>query len=84
MDKGIDEYAIDAFSKKAIRVDPYYFRPNEVGYLKGSYFKAKKEINWQPRTNISKLIEIMINSRAKYLNLELWFIYPPDTLVNIA
>ena len=72
MGKGIDEYAIDALSKKVIiRVDPYYFRPNEVGYLKGSYFKAKKEINWQPRTNISKLIEIMINSRAKYLNLEL-------------
>ena len=65
---GIDEYAFDKDSKEIIvRVDPYYFRPNEVGYLKGSYKLANKELNWKPKTSILDLIDIMISSRSEEL-----------------
>ena len=45
-----------------IRIDPRYFRPNEVETLIGDYTKAKKKLNWQPSTTLETLIEEMINN----------------------
>ena len=39
-----------------------YFRPLEVDTLLGDSRKAKKELNWKPRTNIKKLVKEMVQS----------------------
>ena len=69
--KGTKEFAYDEKSKKKlIKIDPFYFRPNEVSFLRGSSSKAKKEINWQPKHNLNFLIDVMIESRIKELGLQ--------------
>ena len=44
-----------------IKIDPVYFRKTEVDYLKGNSKKAKRELGWEPKTKISKLIQIMVD-----------------------
>ncbi len=50
-----------------IKINKKYFRPNEVQNLLGDYSKAKREIGWAPKTNLKKLVEIMINEDLKKL-----------------
>ena len=66
--KGILEKGIESNTKKTIiKINQKYFRPAEVNYLKGNYLKAKRELKWYPKTNISKLIKIMIDEELKRL-----------------
>ncbi len=59
--QGLDEKGIDQKSGQIIvGIDKNYFRPSEVNVLIGDYSKAKKDLNWQPRTKFSQLVEIMI------------------------
>ena len=59
--KGLKEKAIDAKTKKVlIEIDPFYFRPKEVENLRGNNNKAKKILKWEPKTDLNKLIDIMI------------------------
>ena len=59
--KGLKEKAIDLKTKKIIiKVNPKYFRPNEVDYLRGNSLKAKKELNWKPKISLKELIKEMI------------------------
>jgi len=44
-----------------IRIDPNYFRPNEVDQLLGDSQKAKEELGWSPKTSLNKLISEMIS-----------------------
>ena len=46
--------------KIVVRVDPKYFRPTEVDELLGDASKAKKKLNWEPKTSLEDLIEEMI------------------------
>ena len=39
-----------------VDIDPKYFRPSEVDFLKGNYSKAKKVLNWKPKFNIHNLV----------------------------
>ena len=43
-----------------IKVDPRYFRPTEVDFLRGESYKAKKELGWEPKTSLEELIKEMI------------------------
>lgn len=59
--KGEEEYGIDKTTGKVIvKVDPNYYRPTEVDFLLGNAAKAKKILNWEPKTNFQQLIKIMI------------------------
>ena len=59
--KGLKEVGIDAVTKKIIiKIDKQYFRPGEVDFLKGDYSKAKKKLNWRPKSNVNQLIDDMI------------------------
>ena len=53
-----------AFDKKTgniiIDIDPKYFRPSEVDFLKGDYSKAKKFLKWKPSITTDELIEDMV------------------------
>ena len=67
--KGIKEVAIDKNSKKVIiKINPKYYRPAEVDYLRGSYIKAKKILKWKPKHNITGLIKDMLKSDLSRLS----------------
>ena len=44
-----------------IKIDKRYFRPAEVETLLGDASKAKKILNWEPKTNLNKMIKIMLD-----------------------
>ena len=52
-------------NKTIIRTIDYYYRPNEVDYLKGNYKKAKNKLNWKPKTNLKLLIKKMVDHDIK-------------------
>ncbi len=45
-----------------VEVSERYLRPNEVDYLLGDSSKAKKVLNWSPRTSFEELVDLMIES----------------------
>ena len=55
-------------NKVLVEVDPYYFRPTEVNFLKGDSSKAKKYLGWEAKTNFKKLVKIMMNHELRKLN----------------
>ena len=69
--KGLDEVGVvknissDAkvnLGQEVVKIDPRYFRPSEVDFLLGDYSKAKKELGWEPKTSISDLVNMMVES----------------------
>ncbi len=74
--KGLKERAfIKKFNKKkypklkvgmiVVKIDKKYFRPNEVNNLVGNSSKAKKVLNWSPKTSIYELISEMMDNDLK-------------------
>ncbi|KND50597.1 MAG: GDPmannose 4,6-dehydratase [Parcubacteria bacterium C7867-007] len=60
---GLDEVGIDAKTGTVrVRVDPGYFRPNEVGYLCGDASKAQRVLGWKPETTFKELVHMMVTS----------------------
>ena len=45
-----------------VRVDAFYFRPNEVDCLKGDARKIERDLGWKPQYNLQQLINEMIKS----------------------
>lgn len=69
-----NEEGLDAKSGKVlIKVDPRYYRPTEVDLLVGDPSKAKRELNWHHKYDITDLISEMVEAdidlfkRDKYL-----------------
>mgnify|MGYP003947603549 FL=1 len=54
--------------KKYVKIDKKLLRPSKTSNLKADYSKAKKEFGYKPKTNIDKLIKIMIEEEIKNLN----------------
>lgn len=53
-----------------IEVDPKYFRPTEVEYLRADITKARKQLGWQPRTTFDELVKIMVDYDMLALGLQ--------------
>lgn len=53
-----------------VKIDPRYFRPNEVDYLLANPKKAMSEIGWEPRVNFKELVRIMVDADMELLDLE--------------
>ena len=51
-----------------VKIDKKYFRPNEVNNLVGNSTKAKKVLNWSPKTSIYELISEMMDNDLKLFN----------------
>ena len=67
--KNLEECGIDKKSGRVIvRIDPKYFRPTEVDFLKGDASKAKKKLGWRPKTSFKNLVKEMIEHELKLLN----------------
>lgn len=47
--EGVNEQLTDMDTKKTLlAVDPQFYRPGEVEYLRGTYKKINKELEWSP------------------------------------
>ncbi len=53
--------------KQVLEVDPRYFRPTEVDLLIGDPTKAKTKLNWEPKYDLSGLVQDMIQSDIKVM-----------------
>ena len=49
-----------------IKIDPKYYRPSEVEFLRGDSTKANKILGWKPKTSLKDLVKIMIDYDLKY------------------
>ena len=62
----VKDFAKLAFENQGLNYEDYvttserYFRPNEVDYLLGDYSKAKSDLGWEPKTDINKLVDMMV------------------------
>ena len=65
--KGIKEKCYDDKGNCFIECDIEYFRPLEVDTLIGNSSKARKELGWKPKYNITKLIKEMISIELQNL-----------------
>ena len=54
-----------------IKVNKRFFRPNDVLDLLGKSSKARKELGWKPKYNITTLIKEMVNEDLKTAKFEL-------------
>jgi len=59
--KGISEKAVDQNGKTIVACDKNYYRPLEVNNLLGDSRKARKLLNWKPKTGLDDLISEMVN-----------------------
>tara|TARA_B110000971_G_C19967212_1_gene480841 strand:- start:121 stop:1155 length:1035 start_codon:yes stop_codon:yes gene_type:complete len=66
INKGIKEIGINRANKEVlVRVDPIYFRPNEIHTLIGDYSKAKKLLKWKPIFSFKDLVYDMMSNELK-------------------
>ncbi|MFC1576324.1 GDP-mannose 4,6-dehydratase [Candidatus Omnitrophota bacterium] len=52
-----------------VEIDPKYFRPTEVGFLKADAAKARKKLGWSPKTTFGELVKIMVDYDMKLVGL---------------
>src|SRR3989344_1289974 len=48
--------------EKYVEIDPYYFRPTEVGNLIADARKAKEKLGWEPKVKFAELAKIMFDA----------------------
>lgn len=66
-----EEYTRTDTGKVVVKVDPKYFRPTELNYLRGDSSKARKVLGWKPKIKFDELVEDMIKSDWNELKKEL-------------
>ena len=63
--KGINSKCYNHKGRCIVECDKEYYRPLEVDTLLGDSSKARKELNWRPKTNINGLVKEMVNNELK-------------------
>ncbi|MBQ4830267.1 GDP-mannose 4,6-dehydratase [Alteromonas sp. MMG017] len=43
-----------------VKIDPFYFRPNEVDVLWGDASKAERELGWKPKVTLDEMVNEMM------------------------
>jgi len=73
----VREFAELAFERagldpeKHIVLDPKFLRPAEVDQLVGDASKARRELEWEPRTSFRELAELMVDADLERVANEL-------------
>ena len=57
---GVSEVGVDAAGVARVRIDPKYYRPNEVDDLRGDPSKANGDLRWKPTISFEELIREMV------------------------
>ena len=65
--RGINLKCYDNRGNCIVECDKKYSRPLEVDSLLGDAKKAKKELNWKPKTNIKNLVKEMVSIELREL-----------------
>ena len=71
----IKEFVAEAFAyadmdwQEYVEIDPRYFRPTEVDYLKADPAKAKARLGWEPRVTWKELARIMVDADLEMVGL---------------
>lgn len=64
--KGLNENAIDKTTGNIIvKTDRKFFRPNDINHTYGNSHKAKKVLNWRPKTNFNSIVKLMCDDELK-------------------
>jgi GDPmannose 4,6-dehydratase len=64
----VREFLEEAFShvdldwREYVEIDPRYFRPTEVDFLRGDASKARRILGWEPRVSFRELVHIMVDA----------------------
>jgi GDPmannose 4,6-dehydratase len=70
----VREFAELAFERagldpeKHVVADPRFLRPAEVDHLVGDASKARRELEWTPRTSFRELVELMVDADVERLS----------------
>lgn len=70
----VEEFAAIAFDivgldwRDYVRIDPRYYRPNEVNELCGDASKARDKLGWTPRVSFRELVRIMLEDDLAAVN----------------
>ena len=67
--KGINEKCYDESGNCIVACDKEYFRPLEVDTLLGDSSKARRELNWKPKTSIKELVSEMVKYDLKKITI---------------
>jgi GDPmannose 4,6-dehydratase len=59
---GIKEVGIDGSGKVRVRIDPVYFRPNEVDHLCSDPRMAEEVLGWKAKTSFEDLVDLMFEA----------------------
>lgn len=59
---GVDEVGRDQNGVVRVKVNPALYRPQEVHSLMGNAEKARRKLNWQPKTSFAELVTMMAES----------------------
>ena len=51
--------------EKYVLIDPEFYRPAEVDYLRGENAKARLKLQWEPKTSFEQLVRIMVDHDSK-------------------
>jgi len=64
------EIAFDYVGKKwedHVKVSKSLIRPSDLRHLKGNNDKARKKLNWEPKTSFEDLVRMMVKSDREYV-----------------
>ena len=48
--------------REFVDIDPRYYRPTEVDFLRGDASKAERQLGWKPKTSFKQLVTLMMES----------------------
>jgi GDPmannose 4,6-dehydratase len=55
---------------EVVKIDPRYYRPNEVDFLQADPRKARRVLDWEPRVFFKDLVRIMVDADLELIGLE--------------
>jgi len=65
--EGLDEVAKDSSGKIILRINPKFYRPNEVNSVLGDSTKAMEVLGWSPKVTFSELVCMMAKADLECL-----------------
>ena len=67
--EGVNEIGVEKLTGRVIvKVSEDFFRPAEVDLLCGDASKAKKQLDWEAKTKVKELAELMVKSDYDTIN----------------
>jgi len=53
--------------KKHVEIDPRYYRPTEIDESVGDGTKARRQLDWSPKTTFAELVKLMVDADIELL-----------------